>query len=126
MPPSDEATDDSSGRSEAVDWDLLLEEQADLWCDAATDPRAESEREQLGEETPQETTSRLERQQTTSADDDQTPLGVLHRYWGYPAFRLKQAEIIDSVLAGRDTLGLLPTGGGKSITFQVPTMSRPR
>ena len=122
LPPSDEATDDSSGRSEAVDWDLLLEEQADLWCDAATDPRAESEREQLGEETPQQTASRLERQQTTSADDDQTPLGVLHRYWGYPAFRLKQAEIIDSVLAGRDTLGLLPTGGGKSITFQVPTM----
>ncbi len=122
LPPSDEAAGNSSGRSEAVDWDLLLEEQADLWSDAATDPRTETEREQLGEEPPQQATDRPETPQTASADDEQTPLEVLHRYWGYPAFRLKQAEIIDSVLAGRDTLGLLPTGGGKSITFQVPTM----
>lgn len=50
MPPSDEAAGNSSGRSEAVDWDLLLEEQTDLWSDAATDPRTETEREQLGEE----------------------------------------------------------------------------
>lgn len=50
-------------------------------------------------------------------------LGILGRYWGYTAFRPMQREIIDSVLAGRDTLGLLPTGGGKSITFQVPAMA---
>ena len=110
LPPSDEAAGNSSGRGEAVDWDLLLEEQADLWCDAALDPRATTEREQLAETTPQQASDRPETEQTTSADDEQTPLGVLHRYWGYPTFRLKQAEIIESVLAGRDTLGLLPTG----------------
>lgn len=50
----------------------------------------------------------------------ETPEEVLQYYWGYSEFRPKQREIIDSILAGRDTLGLLPTGGGKSITFQVP------
>ncbi len=49
---------------------------------------------------------------------------ILMKYWGYPSFRPMQEEIIESVLAGRDTLGLLPTGGGKSLTFQVPTMVR--
>ena len=48
---------------------------------------------------------------------------VLKKYWGYDAFRPLQQDIIESVLAGRDTLGLMPTGGGKSITFQVPTMA---
>ena len=52
-------------------------------------------------------------------------LNILKRYWGYDAFRPLQREIIDSVLEGRDTLGLLPTGGGKSITFQVPAMLLP-
>lgn len=47
---------------------------------------------------------------------------ILKRYWGYDSFRSRQEEIIMSVLDGRDTLGLLPTGGGKSITFQVPAM----
>lgn len=51
-----------------------------------------------------------------------TPVQILQKYWGYDYFRPLQAEIIDSVLSGRDTLGLLPTGGGKSITFQVPAM----
>ena len=54
-----------------------------------------------------------------------SPLDILGRYWGYDSFRECQAEIIDSVLSGHDTIGLLPTGGGKSITFQVPAMLLP-
>ncbi len=50
-------------------------------------------------------------------------LDILKKYWGYDAFRPLQQDIIESVLDGRDTLGLMPTGGGKSITFQVPTMA---
>ena len=49
-------------------------------------------------------------------------LDVLKKYWGYDAFRPLQQDIIESVLDGKDTLGLMPTGGGKSITFQVPAM----
>jgi len=52
-------------------------------------------------------------------------LDILGRYWGYDGFRPAQREIIDSVLSGSDTLGLLPTGGGKSLTFQVPAMMLP-
>ncbi|MBQ6083434.1 MAG: RecQ family ATP-dependent DNA helicase [Bacteroidales bacterium] len=48
---------------------------------------------------------------------------VLVKYWGYPSFRPMQEDIVDSVIAGRDTLALLPTGGGKSICFQVPAMA---
>jgi len=48
---------------------------------------------------------------------------ILRRYWGYADFRGIQREIIESVGCGRDTLGLMPTGGGKSITFQVPAMA---
>jgi len=51
-----------------------------------------------------------------------TPLDVLKKHWGYDAFRPMQAEIIASVLAGNDTLGLMATGGGKSLTFQVPAL----
>ena len=48
---------------------------------------------------------------------------ILGKYWGYPAFRPLQEDIIHSVCAGRDTLGLMPTGGGKSVTFQVPALA---
>ncbi|MDE6628625.1 MAG: RecQ family ATP-dependent DNA helicase [Muribaculaceae bacterium] len=47
---------------------------------------------------------------------------VLRSHWGYPSFRPMQADIIGSVLSGADTLGLMATGGGKSITFQVPAL----
>ena len=48
---------------------------------------------------------------------------MLKQYWGYPSFRPLQEDIVDAVVAGRDTLALLPTGGGKSICFQVPAMA---
>ena len=48
---------------------------------------------------------------------------ILQQHWGYPNFRPLQEDIIDSVMAGKDTLALLPTGGGKSICFQVPAMA---
>ena len=50
-------------------------------------------------------------------------LEILKEHWGYDAFRGIQEEIINSIGSGRDTLGLMPTGGGKSITFQVPTLA---
>lgn len=51
-----------------------------------------------------------------------TPLEILQLYWGYDRFRPLQEDIIQSVIDGKDTLALLPTGGGKSICFQVPTL----
>jgi ATP-dependent DNA helicase RecQ len=47
---------------------------------------------------------------------------VLENYWGYSTFRPLQEDIVLSVIQGKDTLALLPTGGGKSICFQVPGM----
>lgn len=49
---------------------------------------------------------------------------ILRQYWGYDDFRGIQRDIIESIGSGRDTLGLMPTGGGKSITFQVPALAQ--
>ena len=85
----------------------------------ADEPEASSYSQGEGEEfiSSQETDEKEEGKRKSRFE---TPEEVLQYYWGYSEFRPKQREIIDSILAGRDTLGLLPTGGGKSITFQVP------
>src|SRR5512136_2513713 len=49
---------------------------------------------------------------------------ILIKYWGFTSFKPLQEEIIRSIAEGRDTLGLMPTGGGKSITFQVPALAK--
>ena len=53
-----------------------------------------------------------------------TPQEVLQKYWGYEAFRPMQEEIISQALDGKDVLAILPTGGGKSICFQVPALMK--
>ena len=52
------------------------------------------------------------------------PVDILKQLWGYPAFRPMQEDIIQAVLEGKDVLALLPTGGGKSVCFQVPALTR--
>ncbi len=61
-------------------------------------------------------------QQTRNPRVLETPLSTLQRYWKHDAFRPMQADIINAVLEGKDTLAVLPTGGGKSICFQIPGM----
>jgi ATP-dependent DNA helicase RecQ len=51
------------------------------------------------------------------------PLEILEKYWGYKAFRPLQETIVNSIISGQDTLAILPTGGGKSICFQIPGLS---
>ena len=51
------------------------------------------------------------------------PDNILKQYWGFDEFRPLQKDIIESVMAGKDTLAILPTGGVKSICFQVPALA---
>ncbi len=55
----------------------------------------------------------------------ETPLDILKRVYGYEAFRGLQGDVIDDVMSGRDVLAVLPTGGGKSLCYQIPAMLRP-
>nr|MBP7400209.1 DEAD/DEAH box helicase [Chitinophagales bacterium] len=52
-------------------------------------------------------------------------IDILKKYWGYNEFRPQQQEIIETVAAGKDSLALLPTGGGKSICYQIPALMHP-
>lgn len=52
------------------------------------------------------------------------PVDILNKYWGYDSFRPKQEDIVRAALDGRDVLAILPTGGGKSVCFQVPAMMK--
>lgn len=52
------------------------------------------------------------------------PIDILKEYWGYDSFRPRQEEIVNAALEGKDVLAILPTGGGKSVCFQVPAMIR--
>jgi len=52
------------------------------------------------------------------------PKHILEKFWGFPDFKNSQEEIINAVLDGRDVLALLPTGGGKSLCYQVPALAR--
>ena len=53
-----------------------------------------------------------------------TPIEILEKYWGFTSFKDSQEKIITAAIEGRDVLALLPTGGGKSICFQVPAMAQ--
>ena len=57
-------------------------------------------------------------------DNEMTPSDVLKEYWGYDSFRPKQEDIVRAAMEGRDVLAILPTGGGKSVCFQVPAMMK--
>ena len=57
--------------------------------------------------------------------DENSWLGLLKRYFGFPSFRPLQREIIRATMEGRDVFALLPTGGGKSLCFQLPALIRP-
>ena len=52
-------------------------------------------------------------------------LGLLQHYFGYGAFRPGQEELVDGILSGRDAFGIMPTGGGKSICYQLPGLMLP-
>jgi ATP-dependent DNA helicase RecQ len=61
----------------------------------------------------------------TSADSLEDPASVLRRVFGFPAFRGQQQAVVEHVIAGGDALVLMPTGGGKSVCYQVPALCRP-
>ncbi len=68
--------------------------------------------------------TKFKKEKIVVGNGNMTALEVLREFWGYDAFRPKQQEIVEAALEGRDVLAILPTGGGKSVCFQVPAMMR--
>ena len=68
------------------------------------------------------TDSAIERAERAVARD---PLDVLRNVFGFDSFRGEQGEVVDHLMAGGDALVLMPTGGGKSLCFQIPALCRP-
>src|SRR5690554_6656951 len=62
---------------------------------------------------------------TQNTSIQEQALALLRQYWKHEQFRAPQADVISAVLNGRDTLALLPTGGGKSVCFQIPALMQP-
>ncbi len=67
----------------------------------------------------------MEQESGNSGGPCMKPVEVLEKYWGYTSFRSMQEEIVDAALSGKDVLAILPTGGGKSVCFQVPALMKP-
>ena len=65
-----------------------------------------------------------QKEKEMNGNDSMTPHDILKEYWGYDSFRPKQEDIVNAALDGRDVLAILPTGGGKSVCFQVPALMR--
>ena len=65
-----------------------------------------------------------QKEKEMNGNDAMTPHDILKEYWGYDSFRPKQEDIVNAALDGRDVLAILPTGGGKSVCFQVPALMR--
>ena len=59
-----------------------------------------------------------------ASNGSEDPLAILNRVYGYPAFRGRQAEVVDQVVSGGDAVVLFPTGAGKSLCFQIPALCR--
>jgi ATP-dependent DNA helicase RecQ len=57
-------------------------------------------------------------------DRDREPLAILKRVYGYSGFRGKQADVVDQVVSGGDAVVLFPTGAGKSLCYQIPSLCR--
>ncbi|MBO3094533.1 DNA helicase RecQ [Cellulomonas dongxiuzhuiae] len=126
------ASADEAPVADVPTWD---DEPAEPWWDEAPPPddapppEAWADEPWSGAPSPGRTTARhpdapRSTAAGTPAPSHGTPADVLHRVWGYDAFRGDQAAIVDTVVAGGDAVVLMPTGGGKSLCYQVPALVR--